>query len=114
MGSAPTDVKDTPTSQHELGKEQGELIKHNNDSWRQKAGRLRGSGAFRVPSPRHTWERIDAPKFDGEVHQVSGFKGANDEDAEGNNFPMKTVLAAPAGSQDVEIGNCFSTEAVGS
>jgi hypothetical protein len=35
---------------------------------------------------------------------VQGFKGANVEDAEGRSFPVKTVLAVPAGSQDVEIG----------
>ncbi len=35
---------------------------------------------------------------------MDGFKGANVEDADGKTFPVKTVLAVPAGSQDVDIG----------
>ena len=54
--------------------------------------------------PRDTWERIDTSKFDGEVHPVAGFKGANVGGAESNNSPVKTVLVVPAGSQDADIG----------
>ncbi len=32
------------------------------------------------------------------------FKGSNVEDTEGKSYPVKTVLAVPAGSQDVDIG----------
>jgi len=104
MGSAPDDVKGSAELQYELDKMHGEQIKHNNDKWRQKAGRLRDAGAFRVPRPRDTWERIDAPKFSGEVHEVVDFKGANVGDGEEKSFPVKTVLAVPAGSRDVDIG----------
>ena len=62
------------------------------------------AGAFRVPRPRDTWERIDAPKFAGDVHDVDRFKGANVEDTEGKSYPVKPVLAVPAGSQDVDLG----------
>ena len=48
--------------QYELDKVHGEQIKHNNETWRTKAVRLRDAGAFRIPRPRDTWERIDAPK----------------------------------------------------
>ena len=104
MGSAPNDSKN-PELQYELDKLNGEQIKFNNNRWRARAGRLRDSGGFRVPKSRDTWERVDAPKFDGKVHQLSGFKGANVEDTEGNSFPVKNVLPVPAASQDVDLGD---------
>ena len=104
MGSAPDDVKGSAELQYELDKVHGEQIKHNNEKWRAKAGKLRDAGAFRIPRPRDTWERIDAPKFAGEVHDVDRFKGAHVEDTEGKSYPVKTVLAVPAGSQDVDLG----------
>ncbi len=72
MGSAPDDVKGSKALQYELDKVHGEQIRHNNQKWRAKAGKLRDAGAFRIPRPRDTWERIDAPKFGGEVHDVTG------------------------------------------
>ena len=104
MGSAPDDVKGSNELQYELDKVHGEQIRHNNEKWRNRAGKLRDAGAFGIPRPRDTWERIDAPKFAGEVHDVDRFKGANVEDTEGKSYPVKTVLAVPAGSQDVDIG----------
>ena len=74
MGSAPNDVKTSPEMQYEIERKHGEQIKHNNDKWRAKAGRLRDAGAMRLPLARDTWERIDAPKFSGEVKSVDGFK----------------------------------------
>ena len=103
MGSAPDDVKASPELQYELDRVHGEQIKHNNDKWRKKAAKLRDAGAFRVPRPRDTWERIDAPKFGGEVFNVDSFKGANVESSD-KSFPVKTSLAVPAGSADVDIG----------
>jgi hypothetical protein len=47
---------------------------------------------------------VDAPKFSGEVHEVAALKGANVEDEKGKSFPLKTVLAVPIGSQDVDLG----------
>ncbi len=66
--------------------------------------RCKDAGGFRTARPRDTWERVDAPKFAGEVHQVDGFKGANVEDDERKSYPVKTVLAVPAASQDVDLG----------
>jgi hypothetical protein len=63
---------------------------------------LRDAGAFRIPLPRDTWERIDAPKFSGEVHDVVEFKGANVGDGT-NSYPVKTSLPVPAGSADIGI-----------
>ena len=103
MGSSPDDVKGSNLLQYELDKVHGEQIKHNNDKWRAKAAKLRDAGAFRVPRPRETWERIDAPKFKGEVHEVALLKGANVEDTEGRSYPVRKVLAVPAGSAGVEI-----------
>jgi len=103
MGSAPDDVKGGVELQYELDKVHGEQIKHNNDKWRAKAGRLRDAGAFRVPRPRDTWERVDAPKFSGETHDVVEFKGANVGDGT-KSYPVKTSLAVPAGSADIDIG----------
>ena len=103
MGSAPDDVKGSNLLQYELDKIQGEQIKHNNHKWRAKAAKLRDAGAFRIPRPRDTWERIDAPKFSGEVYEVDCFKGANVESGD-KSFPVKTSLAVPAGSADVDIG----------
>ena len=103
MGSAPDDVKGSSLLQYELEKTHGEQIKHNNDKWRQRAGRLRDAGAFRVPRERDTWERIDKPKFGGEVYNVDSFKGANVESGD-KTFPVKTALPVPRGSLDVDLG----------
>ncbi len=80
------------------------MIRHNNQKCRTRTARLKDAGGFRTARPRDTWERVDAPKFAGEVHQVDGFKGANVEDDEGKSYPVKTVLAVPAASQDVDLG----------
>ena len=104
LGSAPNDVKGSDELQYELDKVHGQQIRHNNRKFHTRAAKLRDAGAYRVPRPRHTWERVDAPKFAGEVHQVADFKHANVEDEKGNIFPVKTVLAVPAGSHDVDIG----------
>lgn len=104
LGSAPDDVKGSVELQYELDKQNGLMIRHNNEKWRAQAGRLRDAGGFRTPLPRDTWERVDAPKFAGEVHHEAGFKGAHVEDTEGKTFPVKSVLAVPAASQDVDIG----------
>ena len=102
MGSAPDDVKGSALLQYELDKVHGEQIKHNNDKWRAKAGKLKDASAFRIPRPRDTWERIDAPKFGGEVFNVDGFKRTNVESGD-KNYPVKTSLAVPAGSADINI-----------
>ena len=102
MGSAPDDVKGSKELQYELDKMNGEHILHNNKKWRQKAGRLRDEGAFRVPTDKKTWERIDAPKFAGKVLQVDGLKGSHVESGD-KSFPVKTVLAVPAGSANVDL-----------
>ena len=52
MGSAPDDVKGSKALQYELDKMNGEQLLHNNKKWRQKAGRLKDEGAFRVPTDR--------------------------------------------------------------
>ena len=52
MGSAPDDVKGSKELQYELDKKNGEQILHNNKKWRQKAGRLKDEGAFRIPTDR--------------------------------------------------------------
>jgi len=103
MGSAPNDVKTSPELQYKLEKQNGNKLKFNNDKWRQKAGKLRDAGAFRVPLPRDTWERIDAPKFSGEVHDVVNLKGSHVTDGT-ESYPVKTSLAVPAGSVDISIG----------
>ena len=87
-GSAPDDVKGSAELQYELDKIHGEQIKHNNEKWRQKAGKLRDSSAFRIPLSRDTWERVDAPKFSGEVYDVVDFKGATVESADAS-YPVK-------------------------
>ena len=58
-GAAPDEVSDNKVLQYHLEKENGEKVKHNNQRWRQKAGKLKDKGAFRVPLDRNTWERID-------------------------------------------------------
>ena len=91
--------------QYMLEAQAGKDIKHNNDRWRSKAGKLTDKGAFRVPADRNTWERIDAPKFDGKVHQVAALKGANVEDEEGRSYPVRKVLAVPGTSADIDIND---------
>ena len=103
MGSAPDDVKGSAALQYELDKQNGIDVKHNNDKWRAKAGKLRDAGAFRTPLPRSTWERIDAPKFSGESFSVDGFEGSHLESGD-KTFAVKTALPVPAGSADVDIG----------
>ena len=102
-GAAPDDVSELPVLQYQLEKEAGEKVAHNNKMWRRKAGRLRDKGAFRVPLDRNTWERIDAPKFGGEVHQVRELKGANVQDEKGDSYPVRQVLPVPGTSADVDI-----------
>ena len=102
MGSAPNDVKGSNALQYELDKMNWEHILHNNQNWRQKAGRLKDEGAFRVPTDRNTWERIAAPKFAGKVLQVDGLKGSHVESGD-KSYPVKTVLAVPAGSANVDL-----------
>lgn len=103
MGSAPDDVKGSAELQYELDKQNGKDLKFNNDKWRQKAGKLRDAGAFRIPLPRSAWERVDAPKFGGEVHNVVELTRANVGDGT-KSYPVKTALAVPAGSTDISIG----------
>ena len=108
MGSAPDDVGTNKELQYEIEKQNGLDVATNNQKWRNKVGKLKDAGAFRIPRPRDTWERIDAPKFEGEVHTLpltNAFKGANVEDAEGNSYPVKTSLAVPRGSADVDLGD---------
>jgi len=102
MGSAPSDVKGSALLKYELDKNNGEAIAHNNKKWRAKAGRLNDEESFRIPMDRSTWERIDAPKFQGEVLPVTGFKGShvlsNDK-----SYPVKNVLAVQRGSAQVDL-----------
>ena len=102
-GAAPDDVSELPVLQYQLEKEAGQKVAHNNKMWRRKAGRLRDKGAFRVPLDRNTWERIDAPKFGGEVHQVRELVGANVRDSEGNSYPVRQVLPVPGTSADIDV-----------
>ena len=102
MGSAPNEVKGSNALQYELAKMNGEQTLHNNKKWRQKAGRLKDEGAFRIPTDRKTWDRIDAPKFAGKVLQVDGLKGSHVESGD-KSYPVKTVLAVPAGSANVDL-----------
>ena len=69
----------------------------------EETGQLRDRGAFRIPLPRQTWERVGQPKWGGQVYLTDGFKGANVEDAQGRSFPLKTTLPVPGTSQDVDI-----------
>ena len=102
-GASPEDVVENREVQYQLEAQAGRDVRHNNTRWRSKAGKLKAKGAFRVPQSRSTWERIDAPKFKGEVHEVSSMKGANVEDPEGRSYPVRKVLAVPAGSADIDI-----------
>ena len=65
---------------------------------------MQDAGGFRIPRERDTWERIDKPKFSGEVFNVDSFKGANVESGD-KTFPVKTVLPVPRGSADVDLGD---------
>ena len=104
-GESPEGVSENKEVQYQLEAEAGKDVKHNNDRWRSKAGKLKDKGSFRVPADRNTWERIDAPKFDGKVHQVAGLKGANVEDEEGRSYPVRKVLAVPDNSADVDVND---------
>ena len=104
MGSAPNDVKGSPELQYELERLHGEQIRHNNQKWRQRAGRLADSQSSRIPKARETWERVDAPKFSGETYNVDSFKGANVESGN-QTFPVKTVLPVPIGSAQLDLGD---------
>ena len=90
MGSAPNNVEASQELQYEIKKINGLQINHDNDAWRAKAGRLRDDETFRIPLPRDTWERVDEPKFSGEVHDVVEFKGANVGDGT-KSRPVKTA-----------------------
>ena len=104
-GESPEGLTENREVQYMLEAQAGKDIKHNNDRWRSKAGKLKDKGAFRVPADRNTWERIDAPKFQGEVHQVAALKGANVEDEQGRSYPVRKVLAVPGTSADIDIND---------
>ncbi len=104
-GESPEDVSENKVVQYHLEAEAGDDVEHNNKKLRQKAGRLKEKGAFREPLDRNTWERIDQPKFGGEVHEVDGLKGANVEDEEGRSYPVRQVLAVPWTSADINVSD---------
>jgi hypothetical protein len=104
-GENPEDVSENKPLMYILENQAGKDIKHNNDRWRAKAGKIVDKGAFRIPKKREEWERIDAPKYEGKVHTVAGLKGANVEDTEGNSFPVRKVLAVPGTSQDIDVND---------
>jgi hypothetical protein len=103
MRSAPNDVEGSTELQYEIEKQSGLDTKHNNTLWRKRVGALRDRGAFRTPLPRESWERVDQPKWGGKVHITDSFKGANVEDTDGKSHTVKTSLAVPGTSQDVDI-----------
>jgi hypothetical protein len=103
MQSAPNDVEGSTELRYEIEKQSGLDTKQNNTLWRKKAGALRDRDAFRTPLPRESWERVDQPKWGGKVHITDSFKGANVEDTDGKSHPVKTSLAVPGTSQDVDI-----------
>ena len=103
MQSAPDDVKGSAELQYELEKTHGVQIRHNNSKWAQKAKKLRDAGAFRNPRPRDTWQRVDAPTFENKVLNVDSFKGSHVESGD-QSFPIKTTLAVPGGSADMDLG----------
>lgn len=74
LGSAPGDVKGSNLLQYELDRIHGDQIKHNNDKWRAKAIKLRDAGAFRIPRPRDTWERIDASNLEKRFSMLMDLK----------------------------------------
>ena len=102
-GESPEGVGENDEVQYLLAAQSGRDTKHNNERWRSRASRLTERGGFRVPLPLRTWERVDAPRFGGEVHQVAGLKGANVEDTEGNSYPVRKVLAVPAASAGIDV-----------
>ena len=104
-GESPEDVSENKVVQYHLEAEAGDDVEHNNKKWRQKPGRLKEKGAFHEPLDRNTWERIDQPKFGGEVHEVDGLKGANVEDQEGRSYPVRQVLAVPWTSADINMSD---------
>ena len=112
MGTAPKFVKETPLLQYELEKTHGEQIQHNNQKWRDKVDKLQEKGALRIPKDRNEWEHLDVPKWKGEVYDVKGFKGANvqatDSKGKEHTFPVKTSLAVPAGSAELDLGKAES------
>ena len=101
MGSAPNDVNGKGLK-YELDKMTGEHMLHNNKKLRQQARRLKDEGAFRIPTDRNTWQRRDAPKCAGKVLQVDGQKGSHVESGD-KSYSVKTVLAVPAGSANVDL-----------
>ncbi len=70
-GESPEGVAENREVQYLLEAQAGKDVKHNSTRWRSKAGKLKAKGAYRVPQSRSTWERIDAPKFKGEVHEAA-------------------------------------------
>ena len=101
-GQSPEEVSDDKPVLYELEAQAGKDIKHNNDMWRKKAGKLKDLGFFRKPLPRRTWNRIDQPRFSGEVHEVKGLVGANVTSQDGETHPVRQVLAVPS-SADIDV-----------
>ena len=105
LGGAPEDVKGNEEIQYELEKQNGLMVRHNNKMWRKKVNKLQEERAFRTPLPNQTWERIDAPKFSGEVHEVKKFEGDEVKDRKGQSFKVRSVAPVPLGSADIDLGD---------
>ena len=80
---------------YELEEQNGLMVRHNNKMWRKKVNKLQEERAFRTPLPNQTWERIDAPKFSGEVHEVKKFEGDEVKDRKGQSFKVRSVAPVP-------------------
>ena len=108
METKPEDVKNAPLVQYELEKSHGYQVRHNTEKWQRKHDKLEDEKALRIPKPRDDWEHVDKPKWRGEVYNVTGFQGANVQatDAKGDEhtFPVKTSLAVPRGSAELDLG----------
>jgi hypothetical protein len=102
-GESPDGVADNKVLQYKLEAENGTSVKHNNTRWRQRAGKLKDLGGFRTVLDRSTWNRIDAPRFDGKVHKVDALVGSHVVDSDGKSYPVRQVLAVPASSEDVKV-----------
>ena len=103
FGASPLDISKSKELQYELEKQNGLAVRHNNRMWRKKVNNLQNLKAFRAPLPNRTWDRIDAPKFGGEVHEVKKFTADEVQDRRGEKFKVRSVLAVPLGSADIDL-----------
>ena len=112
LESAPKEVAGNTSLQYHLEREAGEDILHNKAVHDRRKARVEKAGAFRlsVREPENKKRRVERPRASGEVFDVAGIRGnaVRGEGAQGIRVPLRSVVAVPIGSKDINPPGAIS------